>query len=162
MIVIQCGCVDYDFLFPDFFCPLSSAAPPMVRVQCPPPPLSRATGHGANMLGTSEPLCWGHRSIGAGPRHETSGDHRLVPGSAHYPPGRRPATVSQQIFLVRYRKYFSCCSPSHGERVPASSSHQIFNIQFVILNITLCFPSTHTTKMSLFSPYSSVKLQRDS
>ena len=124
--------------------------------QCLPPPhypVPRDT----------EPLCWGHRSIGAGPRHETSGHHRLVPGSAHYPPGRRPATVSQQIFFSEISQIFFVFSlASRAERVPASSSHQIFNIQFVILNITLCFPSTYNTKMSLLSPSSSVKLQRDS
>ena len=126
------------------------------------PPTIPCHGARSHYAGDTEPLCWGHQSIGAGPRHETSGHHRLVPGSAHYPPGRRPATVSQQIFFSEISQIFFVFSlASRAERVPASSSHQIFNIQFVILNITLCFPSTYNTKMSLLSPSSSVKLQRD-
>ena len=142
--------------------------PPHPWSECsvsPPTALSRATGHCATVLilGTRSHYAGDIGVSEPGPRHETSGHHRLVPGSAHYPPGRRPATVSQQIFFSDISQIFFVFSlASRAERVPASSSHQIFNIQFVILNITLCFPSTYNTKMSLLSPSSSVKLQRDS
>ena len=118
---------------------VSGAAPPWSECSQSPPPTIPCHGAPCHYAGDTEPLCWGHRSIGAGPRHETSGHHRLVPGSAHYPPGRRPATVSQQIFFVRYRKYFSC-SPSHREpsvcrhpQLPSNIQHSICHIEYYSL-----------------------------
>ena len=162
----QCVRFNVTVTFSAFFMssPLSGAAPPWSEYSASPPP------HYPVPRGT-EPLYWGHRShyagdIGVSERGRDT--RRLVTiawsrGQLITRPAAAQPPCRSKYFLVITRKYFSCPpSPSHRERVPASSSHQIFNIQFVILNITLCFPSTYTTKMSLLSPYSSVKLQRDS
>ena len=113
---------------------VSGAAPPWSECsQCLPPtiPCHGALCHYAE---DTEPLCWGHRSIGAGPRQETSVHHRLVPGSAHYPPGRRPATVSQQIFFSDISQIFFVFSlASRAERVPASTApikYSTFNLSY--------------------------------
>ena len=141
---------------------VSGAAPPWSECsQCLPPPTIPCHGAPCHYAGDTEPLCWGH-----GVSERGRDTRRLVTiawsrGQLITRPAAAQPPCRSKYFLVRYRKYFSC-SPSHRERVPASSSHQIFNIQFVILNITLCFPSTYTTKMSLLSPDSSVKLQRHS
>ena len=143
--------------------------PPHPWSECsvsPPTALSRATGHCATVLilGTRS-----HYAGDIGVSERGRDTRRLVTiawsrGQLITRPAAAQPPCRSKYFLVISRKYFSC-SPSHREpsvcRHP-SSSHQIFNIQFVILNITLCFPSTYNTKMSLLSPSSSVKLQRDS
>ena len=119
---------------------VSGAAPPWSECsQCLPPPLSRATGHRATMLGTRS-----HYAGDIGVSERGRDTRRLVTiawsrGQLITRPAAAQPPCRSKYFLMVTRKYFSC-SPSHREpsvcrhpQLPSNIQHSICHIEYYSL-----------------------------